>query len=275
MVGFDMRWKTAIALMVVVMVTDGHAKRLLVTDGVELHGTVRLVARGAATCNVEEAREPEEKYERIKENDGKPLDVWRLDFSVYNGSGKPLSYMAAYFNIASEWPPCTNWSGPSGSYSKHVSWAGSYEVLQKPSGMAPGEEVRDVAFLLVFHEQRPSFESWDVKFNFGKPTRVPSPAAPAASRPSKAPAASGPARQPPPRPSVAPAAPEPGRPSRISADQTCAGKPEGDACWKELANHPQCYVWDSYLYTDWDRGMDWRVFGWLCPGDGNAHMGQG
>ena len=29
-------------------------------------------------------------------------------------------------------------------------------------------------------------------------------------------------------------------PSRFSAEQTCAGQPEGVECWKELANQSQC-----------------------------------
>ena len=31
---------------------------------------------------------------------------------------------------------------------------------------------------------------------------------------------------------------------------TCAGQPEGTACWMELSNHPDCYVWNSYLQPD-------------------------
>ena len=172
-IGIRRKITLAIALLFLLIVRDGHGKLLLETDGIELHGTVRLVKKGAATCNVEKEHETEAEYERKKANDGKPLNVWRLDFSVYNGSGRPLSYMSAYFNIASEWPPCTNWTGPEGNYSGPVLWAGTYEVLQKPSGMAPGEEARGTAFLLVFHDQRPSFERWDVKFNFGEPVRRP------------------------------------------------------------------------------------------------------
>ena len=32
--------------------------------------------------------------------------------------------------------------------------------------------------------------------------------------------------------------------------QTCAGQPEGAACWLELASQPGCYVWDDFFYTD-------------------------
>ena len=35
--------------------------------------------------------------------------------------------------------------------------------------MGPGEEVSETIFLLVVHEHRPKFESWDVNYRFGKP----------------------------------------------------------------------------------------------------------
>ena len=144
------------------------AETLVEQEGIELSGSVRMVARGVGTCQVQEASHSEEVYERIKANHGQPLDVWRLDYSVYNGSGKPLSSLSSHFQIESEWPPCTNWSGPEGSYSKPVQWTGSFQVLQKPYGMGPGEEVSDTVFVLAFHEHRPRFESWDVNYRFGK-----------------------------------------------------------------------------------------------------------
>ncbi len=185
MLRFDIRWGMVIALMVLVMVTDASAQRLFETDGVELSGSVRVVARGVGTCNLVEASHTEAVYERIKVNHGQPLNVWRVDFSAYNGSGKPLSSLSAHFKIKSEWPPCTNWSGPSGSYSKPVLWGGSCQVLQKPYGMEAGEEVRDTIFLLVFHEHRPEFESWDVDFRFGELMKA-APGQPSAARRSAA-----------------------------------------------------------------------------------------
>ena len=144
------------------------AETLVEQEGIELSGSVRMVARGVGTCQVQEASHSEEVYERIKANHGQPLDVWRLDYSVYNGSGKPLSSLSAHFQIESEWPPCTSWTGPEGTYAKPVQWSGSFQVLQKPYGMGPGEEVSDTVFVLAFHEHRPRFESWDVNYRFGK-----------------------------------------------------------------------------------------------------------
>ena len=123
------------------------AETLVEQDGIELSGSVRLVARGVGTCEVREASHSEEVYEQIKANHGQPLDVWRLDYSAYNGSGKPLSSLSAHFRIESEWPPCTSWSGPEGSYAKQVLWGGSFQVLQKPYGMEAGEECERHALL--------------------------------------------------------------------------------------------------------------------------------
>ena len=149
------------------------AETLFEQEGIELSGSVRMVARGVGRCQVQAGSHSEEGYERIKANQGQPLNVWRLDYSAYNGSGKALSFLSAHFKIESEWPPCTNWSGPEGSYAKPVLWGGSFQVLQKPYGMGPGEEVSETIFLLVFHEHRPKFESWDVNYRFGKQMAAP------------------------------------------------------------------------------------------------------
>ena len=173
MLRFGIRWGMAITLVFLVMVTDGHAQRLLETDGIELRGTARVVTYGAAVCNVVEASHTEAKYEQIKANHGQPLDVWQLDFSIYNGSGKWLDHLIARYGIESKWPPCTNWSGLSGSYAKPVEWAGSFQVLGRPYEMEAGEEVSDTIFLLVFHEHQPVFEDWKVNFTFGESTSAP------------------------------------------------------------------------------------------------------
>ena len=52
---------------------------------------------------------------------------------------------------------------------------------------------------------------------------------------------------------------------RFTVEQACAGQPEGAECWKELANQPECYVWDDYHRTD--ETMTWTE---ECS-DGLAH----
>ena len=62
----------------------------------ELHGRARLVMSGAGSCNV---LETDTSYEEYKANHGAPMDVWRLDFSVRNGSGRWLDHLIAHFKI--------------------------------------------------------------------------------------------------------------------------------------------------------------------------------
>ena len=176
MLRFGIRWGMAITLVFLVMVTDGHAQRLLETDGIELRGTARVVTYGAAVCNVVEASHTEEEYERIKANHGQPLDVWQLDFSVRNGSGRWLDHLIARYGIESKWPPCTNWSGdgpgggPSGTYSGPVEWASTIGHIQKSGRnvVAPGATLTATAFIIAFHEDQPRFENWSLDFTFGK-----------------------------------------------------------------------------------------------------------
>ena len=72
----------------------------------------------------------------------------------------------------------------------------------------------------------------------------------------------------PPAQAEAPAATEQGQPPRISPGQTCAGQPEGAACWRKLANHPECYFWTGFF--DQDRPVAWtgECSGRLAQGAG-------
>ena len=126
----------------------------------------RIVTRDAGVCRVLEEHHSGEVYDRMKANSGKPLHVWQVDFAARNGSDRSLSHLRALFGIASEHPPCTNWSGPTGSYAKTVQWASSFEVLQRPSGMEPGEELSNTVFVLAFDDHQPRFDSWDGDYRF-------------------------------------------------------------------------------------------------------------
>ena len=166
--------KVWIALLLLV-VTAAPGETLYERDGVVLEGTVRIANREDAVCQVLAANESPESYERMKANHGQPLHVWRLDFAVRNRSGRRLEQLKAHFSIASEWPPCTTWSGPQSRYDRPVQWASSFETLQQAAGMEPGGEVADTVYMLAFHDQQPRFESWQVDFRFA----ADSPAAPA------------------------------------------------------------------------------------------------
>lgn len=75
---------------------DARGQRLLEVDGVELRGNSQLVMSGGGTCNVLES---DTSYEDRKKNHGAPMDIWRLDFSVRNGSGRWLDHLIATFPL--------------------------------------------------------------------------------------------------------------------------------------------------------------------------------
>ena len=117
---------------------EGRGRQLLEIDGVELRGDTQLVLSGGGTCNVLES---DTSYEERKENHGDPMDIWRLDFSVHNGSGRWLDHLIARYGIESEWPECTNWDGPdAGAFAQSVEWANSNGHIQESGHnvVAPG-----------------------------------------------------------------------------------------------------------------------------------------
>ena len=142
------------------------AETLYQSDGITLEGTIRMVTRGAGVCQVLESHHPPDVYEDMKGNHGQPLDVWRLDFAARNGSGRRLEYLTAHLKIESEWPPCTNWTGPEGRYAKTPQWGGSFETLQRPSGMEAGGQVGDTVYVLAFHSHEPRYENWQLDYRF-------------------------------------------------------------------------------------------------------------
>ena len=303
-----LNWTTTWIALGMTIASATQAATLYERDGITLEGTVRLVNRGAGICQVLEDRHSPDVYERMKPNQGQPLHVWRLDFAARNGSGRWLEHLTANLSIASEWPPCTTWSGPEGNYPGGVQWASSFEFLQKPYGMEPGSEVSDTVFVLSFDGQQPRFERWTVDYRFaarndGVAGGAPAPTAPAASRQPATQAtaeqenifwqsimnskntaefeaylaqfpngvfqrlaetrlaelrvAAGDTSEPRSgtEPGSAAAADpgvgtqSPGQEFRPGAEPICTGETNAAPCWKELASHPQCYVWDDFYPT--------------------------
>ena len=158
--------RIAFALGAALLVAEAPAQTFYEQDGISLLGSVSLVTRDAATCQVLESNETPVSYAEKKANHGQPLHVWRMEFTARNGSKRKLDRLTALFKIAAEWPPCTNWKGPEGRYAKRVQWADSFEVLQRPSGIEPGGEASDSVFVLVFHNQQPEFEDWQLDYRF-------------------------------------------------------------------------------------------------------------
>ena len=256
-----------LALVVLMAAVDAHALRLMETDGIELRGVARVVAYGAATCHIRDINHSEEEYERLKVNEGKPLNLWQMDFSVYNGSGKGLDHLIALYGVEAPWPPCTHWSDNPGVSTTGASWSEESGLIQrrgKPFSVAPGETMTEEVLLIVFHEDTPRFANWSVDYNFAESTH-----ATPDTQPPQATAQPPAEQRPAPAQAVAPQpAQAPGLPSGISAGEMCAGKPIWSACWKELANQPGCYVWVYSLEPA-------RTVTWSAECAGGLAQGQG
>ena len=168
---------------------------------------------------------------------GQPLDVWQLDFSIYNGSGKWLDHLIARYNIASEWPPCSSWDGPSAATvgGATVEWGNAAGFIQESGRnvVEPGQTLTATTYLVVFHsDEPPRFERWSMDYNF-------------AASPPATDSVSDAARQ------TAAAASEPSRSaSRFRPDETCAGKAVGSSCWMEIENQPGCFLWNPDLQRE-------------------------
>ena len=226
-----------------------YAQRLLEVEGIELRGSARVVEYGAGTCNVSEDRETAASYEQKKANHGQPVDVWQLDFSVHNGSGHPLDHLIANYRVASEHPPCTNWSWPeAGRYPGPIEWGDLAGFVQRSGSgnpTPPGETLTDTKYIFAFHEHAPRFDTWSVDYNFAA-------APPAAAAGNPAPAGGAAARPRPPderlEPPDSPVGGAPGAaPPSVSTGETCAGKPVGSECWMEVGNQPGCHLWNPGL----------------------------
>ena len=269
-----------------------HGQRLLDVEGIELRGSARVVEYGAGTCNVSEERETAASYEQKKANHGQPVDVWQLDFSVYNGSGRPLDHLIANYRVASENPPCTNWTWPdAGRYPGPIEWGDLAGFIQRSGSgnpTPPGETLTDTKYVFAFHEHAPRFDTWSVDYNFAA-----TPAAGAENPP--VPAGGADIR---PRPGSErldpPSSPVVGVPSAAAlpfagADETCAGKPVGSECWMEVADQPGCHLWNPSLhagatvrwsgecvggYAQGTGTVRWRYDGGLQTSDGSFLDGK-
>lgn len=149
-----------------------HARVLYDQDGIVLEGEAKIVVYNAATCRVLEEKLPEEAYERMKANDGEPLDIWQMSYSVRNGTGRTLAHLRAQFFIESEWPPCSTWKDESGAHAIQYKWAGAVPSIDMTYGMRVDQAVHDKVYLLVFRGQEPFFKEWDVRFRFDAETKA-------------------------------------------------------------------------------------------------------
>ena len=104
----------------------------------------------------------------MRVNQDQPLHLWELEFSVFNGSGRALDHLIAYYDIASPWPPCTNWT-------EQYEGLGYYEWVH-PSGRIqhtgasmptlPNQTHTETIRVLAFNGVRPQFTDWSVNYTF-------------------------------------------------------------------------------------------------------------
>ena len=212
-------------------------------DGIQFQASFRVTHYNAYTCDVPEDRVPEKKYEQIKDNHGQPIHIWEASYSVYNSTPKGLDYLRAFVAIESNWPPCHSWTAnPDLRILEPIEWAGLWGLIQMPNGMRPLQAVQEEKYLLVFHNEQPRIDRWDINYTFDDdPT-------PGGSRQTRW-------EPPPPQPQLpdsqpAPAprsAPEPA--PTVPARDLCEETPPGTQCWLKLSNQPGCYVWNLYPWS--------------------------
>ncbi len=237
---------TCLTCAVLLLATGPAAAETLYNkDGVQLSATARVIDAGGATCRIREERHSAEEYARLQPNHGQPLDVWRVELVVANYSGKVLDYLSAHLNVESAWPPCDNWDGL-GNYGKQVVWTGPLMTIHVVSSVEPGEERREIAFVLAWHEDDPVLGRWNIDYDFAAASPAGTAGGAAPGRPESAPevpaaTATG---------AEAPVTEGSGLPAGIRLEDTCAGKATRSSCWMEVANQPGCFIWNLSLVAD-------------------------
>lgn len=232
-----------------------HPQVLLEENGIELRSAATLVERAGGTCWVAEDLTTGASYEEMKENHGEPLHVWRLDFSVFNGSGKPLDHLVADYRMAAEDPPCTHWKWPEiVRYPGRIGWGNVAGMVQRTGTgklTAPGESLTHAQYILVFHRDEPRFASASVDFNFASDTPGGGPGDPPAGAP-----ADSPADPPADLPADALADPSVAQPPPADGPEPmCGSMPSATGCWKEVADQPGCHMW---VERNVDQTVRWR-----------------
>ncbi len=155
-------------VLVLLSAAGAHAQELLTTDeGISLRGTVRLLQANAATCNVI-AENEQGNYEAMRVNQDQPLHLWELEFSVFNGSGRALHNLIAYYDIASPWPPCTNWTEQYEGlgYYQWVDPSGRIQHTGASMPTLPNQTHTETIRVLAFNGVRPQFTDWSVNYTF-------------------------------------------------------------------------------------------------------------
>ena len=174
----------AALVLLPVLAADARGRQLLEVDGIELRGQAELVMSGGGRCNVLES---DTRYEEKKANHGAPMDIWRLEFAVRNGTARWLDHLIARYEIDAEWPECTNWDEPEAGHPlSSPGWARESGFIQRSGRnvVAPGQTLTETVHIIVLRgDPKPRFVNWSLDFDFGAAARPGDPGAPAAAQP--------------------------------------------------------------------------------------------
>ena len=159
------------AALVVVPVA---AETLQDEDGVRLSATVEEIETGAAVCRIREERHTSAQYEKLKPNDGRPLDVWRAEFVVASYSGRALEHSERSpergVELAAMRPP--------GRPREPLREGGRMDRpadddLGRRERAAGRGERSEVEFVLGWHEDNPALDRRSFDPDFGDAAPVP------------------------------------------------------------------------------------------------------
>ena len=162
----SIRFPIATLVVWVLAGADARGQQLIEVGGVELRGAAQLVIPGGGTCNVAES---DTSFEARQGNDGAPMDIWRLDFTVRNGSGRWLDHVIARYQIESEWPECTNWDRVTSTELTNVAWSDWASFIQRTGRnvVRPDEVLTESQYFIVLHgDPPPRFSNWSVDFDY-------------------------------------------------------------------------------------------------------------
>lgn len=166
MVRFGTRWLVVCGLLFVAT-PNAHAQLLYAENGIEVRASVRIVEYGAETCQVLEEHESAASYRRKRGNEGQPIDIWQVDYSVYNGSGRPLDRLLAVYRVEAHELPCTTWGLPSRTHLpgrvRLKSEDGRIE-RDRETPMAPGETLTATSYMYVFRGHEAWLAKWSANY---------------------------------------------------------------------------------------------------------------
>ena len=262
--------RLCVVVLTFLVSVPGVAQPLAEDQGVELHGRITVAAYGYSECIVLETHHSESHYEEIKENHAERLHIYRVDLSVYNGSGRAVEYVLAnaYLDAADELACTTYEEGADFVPIMPVVFPISLQEygVGKPAALLPGETVTKTEYVRVsIDDPAPRFANR--RFSFGFADSSIDSVAPAPRAPS-VPSGQAPPASPPAAPRTSGAQ---GLNGAINDSNSCqlgaAGQPASQ-CWMEIGNRSACYVWIDKFLSQYYGPPEWS-------GDCAAGFGEG